>query len=343
VIIDLPRFIAEEKLFWSELESVLQQLEQHPNDRMTLEQTRRFHYLYQRASADLAKLTTFASEPALRGYLESLVSRAYAEVHEVRRHAPALSVWRWFVVTFPQTFRRHVRAFWLSVAASLVGAVLGALFLYLEPDAKSVLLPFEHLRGDPSERVAWEENQGDVRAGQPKTAFSAFLMTNNTRVSITALALGMTWGIGTLVVLFYNGVIVGAVALDYIRAGETQFLLGWLLPHGSIELPAIMIAGQAGLVLGGALIGRGARMSLRARFRSVAPDVVTLIGGVAVMLVWAGIIEAFLSQYHEPVLPYAVKIAFGLVELGLLTWFLSRCGKGSEPATASPKTGESHG
>jgi uncharacterized membrane protein SpoIIM required for sporulation len=100
-----------------------------------------------------------------------------------------------------------------------------------------------------------------------------------------------------------------------------------LLPHGAIELPAIMIAGQAGLVVGGALIGRGSRLKLAARFRAVTSDLVTLIGGVALLLIWAGIIEAFLSQYHEPVIPYAVKISFGVIELGLLTWYLSRCGK----------------
>jgi hypothetical protein len=58
----------------------------------------------------------------------------------------------------------------------------------------------------------------------------------------------------------------------------------------------------------------------------VGPDLVTLIGGVAVMLVWAGIIESFFSQYHEPLVPYAVKIGFGMVELFALTLFLSRAG-----------------
>ena len=78
----------------------------------------------------------------------------------------------------------------------------------------------------------------------------------------------MTWGIGTIIVLFYNGVILGAVAVDYIRAGQTKFLLGWLLPHGVIEIPAILIAGQAGLLLAAALIGRGNRDPLRKRLRA---------------------------------------------------------------------------
>ena len=142
----------------------------------------------------------------------------------------------------------------------------------------------------------------------------------------------MTWGVGTIISLFYNGVILGAVAVDYIRAGQTKFLLGWLMPHGVIEIPAILIAGQAGLMLAFALIGRGRRESLRTRLREISGDIATLIFGVGIMLIWAGFIESFLSQYHEPVIPYVAKIAFGCVELALLTVFLSKSGtKKPEP------------
>ena len=131
----------------------------------------------------------------------------------------------------------------------------------------------------------------------------------------------------TLIMLFYNGVILGAVALDYVLAGETPFLLGWLLPHGAIEIPAIILAGQSGLVLAGALIGWGESISLKARLRKISDDLVTLIMGVAVMLIWAGIVEAFFSQYHEPLIPYEAKIGFGVLELILLILFLTRSGK----------------
>ncbi|HUA67420.1 MAG TPA: stage II sporulation protein M, partial [Candidatus Saccharimonadales bacterium] len=156
--------------------------------------------------------------------------------------------------------------------------------------------------------------------------FSAELMTHNTKVSIFTLALGMTWGVGTILMLFYNGVTLGAVAVDYIRAGQTPFLLGWLMPHGVVEIPSILIAGQAGLMLAWVLIGRGSRAPLKTRLREISGDVVTLIFGVAVLLVWAGFIEAFLSQYHEPIIPYSAKIAFGSIELILLSLFLAKSG-----------------
>jgi uncharacterized membrane protein SpoIIM required for sporulation len=122
-------------------------------------------------------------------------------------------------------------------------------------------------------------------------------------------------------------VILGAVAADYIGAGETPFLLGWLLPHGSFEIPAILIAGQAGFLLAAALIGWGRPIATADRLRAVRHDVIALAGGLAVMLVWAGTVEAFISQTHQPVLPYAVKIAFGVVEASALAAYLTLAGR----------------
>ena len=327
MIINLQKFITEERPFWSELEAVLAKLEKRPELRLSLSRLERFHYLYQRTSGGLAKIKTFSAEPNTRIYLESLVARAFGQIHGNSARPHRLAPLHWFFSTFPQTFRKHVKAFWICLAAMLVGAVFGGFVIMVDPTVKEVLLPFSHLHGDPSERVAEEEAADKDRLAGAKTSFSSYLMTHNTKVSIFALAMGMTWGIGTLIMLFYNGVILGAVALDYVLAGETTFLLGWLLPHGAIEIPAIILAGQAGLVLAGALIGWGKSISLKTRLRKISGDLVTLITGVAVMLIWAGIVEAFFSQYHEPVIPYEAKIGFGALELVLLVLFLTRSGR----------------
>jgi len=327
MILDLKKFITEERPYWTELEATLEDLETKPMRRVKLDDLKQFHYIYQRTSADLARLRTYSSEPNIRRYLESLVARAYGEIHETREKPHRLRPVFWFFTIFPRTFRRHLLAFWISAAAMLLGSIFGAFALGVDPGAKAVIMPFSHLNGDPSERVAKEEGAEADRLEGGKTYFSSYLMTHNTKVSIFTLALGITYGIGTLIMLFYNGVILGAVAFDYLAAGEAPFLLGWLLPHGTIEIPAILIAGQAGLILARALIGWGKPVSLRMRLRKISADLVTLIFGVAVMLVWAGIIEAFFSQYHEPVIPYAGKIGFGMIELILLTLFLSNSGR----------------
>ena len=340
MIIDFQKFVANERPYWAELESTLNRVENDSRRTMPLDHLRRFHYLYERTAAGLAKVNTFASEPETRRYLESLVARAYGEIHETRDRQHRFSPLAWFFQTLPQTFRRHIRAFWLSVGITVLGALFGGFAVAYDPEAKSAILPemFANHLGDPAERVAREERNPDKASAGHMSSFSADLMVNNIGVSLKAMALGMTWGLGTIVLLFYNGVILGLVAVDYAMAGQTTFLLGWLLPHGVIELPAIIIGGQAGLMLGGALIGWGRRNTMRSRLRALTPDLTTLIAGVSLMLVWAGIVEAFFSQYHEPVLPYAVKIAFGCTELVLLVLFLGRCGRNAQRADGEERT-----
>jgi uncharacterized membrane protein SpoIIM required for sporulation len=190
-----------------------------------------------------------------------------------------------------------------------------------DPEAKSALLPFDHLHGSPRERVEAEETQGERAVDAPKGYFAAYLMTHNIRVSMLTFATGFVWGAGPLVLLFYNGVILGAVGWDYIADGQWVFLLGWLLPHGVIEIPAILLAGQAGLVLGSRVLRGRAKGRGFAGLRIAGSDSAAIMGGVAVMLVWAGIIEAFFSQYHAPILPYSLKIGFGCLEfLGLILY-----------------------
>lgn len=328
MILDLPRFLERARPGWDELDRLLDTLEENPRG-LSVAQVRRLHFLYEQACGDLARLQSQAAEREVLRYLEALVARAHSELLGHRPTGRIRSAWTWTLQTFPRVFRHHGGAFAVVTAVFLAGALFGAGAITFDPPAKGVLMPFSHLHGDPSDRVSEEEAQHTAGTGG-QVPFSGMLMTHNTRVAILSLALGMTWGVGTLILEFYNGIILGAVALDYVRAGEAVFLMAWLLPHGSIEIPAFLIAGQAGLVLASALLGGNRRLTLAGRLRAIRGDLVTLIAGVALLLVWAGIIEAFFSQHHEPVLPYSVKIAFGVLQLACLVAYLSRAGGDAE-------------
>jgi uncharacterized membrane protein SpoIIM required for sporulation len=328
VILDVDRFLENERSAWEELSSLLDKWETNPLRDAEIAEVERFHYLYQRAASSLARLQANSGDAAVRGYLESLVARAYAEIHQRRNRARKFRFFAWLLGEFPRAFRRHTGAFALSVAITIVGALFGAISLIEAPDAKPALMPFANLIEKPSARVAREEAQqkkSDPTNGH-KSSFAAQLMTHNIEVAVLTFALGATWGIGVITLLFYNGVTVGAVICDYVGDGQTQFVLAWLMPHGVIEIPAILVGGQAGLMLAGSLIGWKSRESRRRRLEAVRNDLASLAGGLAVMLVWAGIVEAFISQYHQPALPYSLKIGMGCIELAVLTAWLSRGG-----------------
>lgn len=329
MIVNLDQFIAAERPRWERLDAALHRLADDPWRELPVGEARELEALYQRACADLARLRTYAADPGVRSYLEGLVARGYAEIHGQRERGPRARPWEWLARGLPRAFRRRIAAFWFACALCVAGIVFGAAAVAFDPEAKEVIMPFPHLRGSPTERVAEEERrgrEGDDHGKGGRATFAGSLMVHNTQVTLNAMALGLTWGAGTLVLMFYNGVILGAVALDYIAAGQSVFLAGWLMPHGSVEIPAILIGGQAGFVLAGALIGRRNRQPLGARLRAAGPDVATLCGGAGLLLIWAGIVESFLSQHHEPVVPYVAKIAFGAVQLAILTWWLARSG-----------------
>ena len=143
MILDLPKFLAAEQRYWDELKSILDGLENGSGSNPTLEQLQRFHYLYERGMADLAKLSTFAAAPDIHRYLESLVARAYSEEHETRHTRARFVPWRWFVQTFPRTFRRRLQAFWLACAITAAGCAFGCLArCRIDPGAKQVIMPF---------------------------------------------------------------------------------------------------------------------------------------------------------------------------------------------------------
>jgi uncharacterized membrane protein SpoIIM required for sporulation len=187
-----------------------------------------------------------------------------------------------------------------------------------------VLLPADYLR-NPGQRVH-EEEQGQgqhLDSAQTEAAFSAQLIRHNIQVALLAAALGMTFGIGTALLLFENGVLLGAVAVHYTHQGFGLFMTAWLLPHGVFEIPSILIAGQAGFYLARLLLRRREDRNVRQSMR----EWLVLVAGLAMMLVWAGVMEAFVSQHHAPVLPYGFKVAVAAAELVLLTIYLLMIGR----------------
>src|SRR6202167_3382536 len=135
MILDLSRFVETERPQWTALEKSLRWLEANPEARLTLSEVENLHVLYQRASADLGRVP----DGELRTYLEWLVSRAYAEIHEARERK-RFRPWRWLSEEYPRTFRKHLRAFQLAAALTIGGTAFGALALKIDPEAKSVIM-----------------------------------------------------------------------------------------------------------------------------------------------------------------------------------------------------------
>src|SRR5262249_28445455 len=146
---------------------------------------------------------------------------------------------------FPRLFRSEWKMVALSAILFFSGGALGALAMALDRDAAAVMISEMHQAHTPRERVNADEAMGRTRSGDTAAAFSSFLFTHNIQISFLFFALGITFGIGTSALLFYNGVPLGALAMQYHQYGEGLFFWAWILPHGIPELTESIIAGAA--------------------------------------------------------------------------------------------------
>ncbi|HET8933315.1 MAG TPA: stage II sporulation protein M [Polyangiales bacterium] len=323
--LDANRYVAQRSADWSRLEHMLGQIERNGLKGLSLPEARRFARLYRRVSSDLVQARALPVQAALVSYLNQLVARAYSVMHAQARPR-RLRFRQFFLIDFPRRVRRERQLIALAAALVIAGALTGALCVARDPFALGALIPPDHQTLTPSERVHREAQSDGNLAGDNAAAFSGWLFTHNMDVSLLVFALGLTFGVGTLALLFFNGVPLGALAMQYHVEGQDLFFWAWILPHGVTELTVVCIAGAAGfgIARGLWLPGRKARVAAVA---VEAREATWLLLGALPLLGLAGAVEASVSQLHPPALTYPVKLLFAFGLASAVFAFLSRAGR----------------
>ena len=320
---NIERFLADRRPVWDELDVLLRRAE---DIELSRPQMQELVGLYRRACSDLNRARSFTANPEILGYLNQLTGRAYRYIYRAAHETP---VWSSFVrlVTreIPSAFRRE--RFYVAVAATafLAGTLFGAVAVLVEPSNGERLVPPEFFTERPRDRVEKIED-GTERIDNLEKAvvFGASLYTHNIKVSFLVFSLGVLTMVLGLVILFYNGVTLGAIAMMYILDDVPLFFFAWVGPHGALELPAIIFGGAAGLLAGRALLMPG-QLSRGASLRRVLPSVWRMVIGAALVLVCAGLIEGSFSQFSAKTFPYTLKISVAIVLFaGLMSYLFVR-------------------
>jgi uncharacterized membrane protein SpoIIM required for sporulation len=320
---NIERFIAERTPVWQELDALLGRAEA---SELTRQELHELVTLYRRTCSDLNRARSYTANPEVLGYLNQLTGRAYRFIYQAAHETPVLAAFMKLVTReIPAAFRRERLAIASAAAAMLLGTLFGALAVTIDPANGQRLVPSMFYTESPRERVAKIET-GKERIDNLDKAlvFGASLYTHNIQVAFLAFSLGALTIAGGWILLFYNGVILGAVAASYIIDGVPLFFFAWVGPHGALELPAIVFAGAAGLVAGRALLMPG-NLSRAASMRRVLPSVWRIIIGTALTLVLAGLIEGSFSQFSMRTFPYEAKITVAaLLFVALMTYLFLR-------------------
>ncbi|MBC8138100.1 MAG: stage II sporulation protein M [Fibrella sp.] len=260
--------------------------------------------LYRRTASDLAYARLRGADSALLLYLNGLVTRAHGTLYADKN--PGWSRLLEFVMTgFPRLLRRKRLYVLCAALMVLLGGCVAAVMVAIEPGNLRLVVPAQFADND-SYYAERERNPQYNAPDEAKPVFAAGLMANNIRVAILAFAAGTLGGFPTLFLLFYNGMPLGGLAMQQHLAGRDVLFWSLILPHGVIELTAIIIGGAAGMVIGHALVAPGERTRKEA-LASAGKEAVRLLLGTVPLFIAAGFIEAFITP---SALPKELKLGF---------------------------------
>lgn len=311
----IERFVSNRRPRWERL-SVLLDRAASMRHSLSVDEMDEMARLYRQATGDLAVARRdFPRDPAT-AFVNQLVARGHSIIYR-EPPAPLSRLRRFFTNDLPGEFR----AAWPYMLASsllfLAPLLLVSAAIIASADVAELMLPSGLLE--------------EIKAGRTwfdfeftKSPYAAsFIMTNNVRVALLALAGGMLAGVGTAFVLVNNGIHIGAVAGALIAYGLGDRLVGFVSPHGFLELSVIVIAGACGLMLGRAIVWSDLRPRGRVLVDAGARSV-RILTGSQVFLVIAGLIEGFVSPLG---FPWPYKLAIGLATAAALYAYLLLAGR----------------
>jgi uncharacterized membrane protein SpoIIM required for sporulation len=322
--LNLDRFHATRGARWAELEELVKRAGGKP-ERLGPDGVRRIGRLYRAVAADLALARrSFPGDPVVPR-LERLTVSARQAVYAER--ASRLSPVRFFARDYWVRVRERPGLLLVAAALMIVPGLLGGLWAGEDPGAAIGLVPEEFL--------GTVESPGGDRGltGEESGVFSSSVFTNNIQVAFTALAAGIAAGVGTVLVLLYNGLILGVVFGLTIENGQGLPLVEQVASHGLLELSCIIVAAAAGLRIGEAILRPGRRRRGDALVDEARGAVETVLG-TAPWLVLAGFVEGYVSPSG---IGWVGATAVGAGLAGVF-WALVvvRGRPGAEPAPAEP-------
>lgn len=320
---ELDAFIRERRPRWDRFERLLDDVERNPDQSLDSRTLQELVRLYRQACSDLNHARSITAQPLLLDRLNQLTGRGYRYVYRDARRITLLQATRdLFLHEVPATFRRERSVVGAAAAAMILGAVFGFAAVCFNPHLADDLVPGMFQTESAKKRVEQLEKEDErINTVEAAAAFGAYLMSHNIQVSFLCFSLGALTILGGYSVLFYNGVILGAVAAQYVLDGVATFFLAWVGPHGALELPAIIFSGAAGIKAGHALLLPG-NLSVASSIRRAFPDLRRMLLGTAAILVLAGLIEGSFSQFTSKTFPYPFKISVAIALFVLLLSYL---------------------
>ncbi|SHN31162.1 stage II sporulation protein M [Gracilibacillus kekensis] len=305
----INQFIKQNRSDWEQLEILTTNLQK----KKTYQVIEEFQHTYQKVARQLSYSQTYFPDEDVTHYLNEIVAKAHNVLYQSQQ-----SSWKQAYHFFSSKFVGLLLEQWKAIIIAMLLFFIGGLASFI-----TVIDNPAHLHGILPEEMVQSvepESLGENPQAVDAPVMSVEIMTNNIRVAILAFAGGITFGILTVYVLIYNGILIGALAGLFWNYSNSYSFWAYIVPHGIIELLAIFIAGGAGLLMGYKIFVPG-KYSRGYQLKVQTVRSVQLLLGTIPLFVIAGIIEGYITPADISLeMKYLVAI---ITAVGLLAYMIA--------------------
>lgn len=280
------KFIEQNQKKWSEFEKALSSSQKKPEE---------LSKLYLDVTEDLGYAQTFYNRRTIRVYLNQLAQKVFIGVHKQGGQS-----WKkildYVLVSIPIDIYKSRKSLLIALISFLIYAAIGVITTYVNPDFPRVVM------GDGYVDMTIE----NISNGRPLAVYESqsqldmfiHITTNNLRVALLTFFAGFFGIIGTQMLLFSNGVMLGSFQYFFHTKGllVTSFLGIWI--HGAFEISAIVLAGGAGIVAGGGLLFPKSYSRIQA-LRISALRGMKIMMSLIPFIIIAGFLESYVTRHYQ--------------------------------------------
>lgn len=297
ILVNATRFRKAHEAEWERLEYLVSRIEKRSVAALSDDDLLVLPLLYRSALSSLSVARETSLDRALITYLEQLCTRAYFQIYGVPTSA-LRQIARFFAKSWPEAVQAIWRETLVAFLLTVAGAVVAYLLVRSDPTWFFGIIPQGLSDGrDPS--ASAESLRATLYGASHKddglAVFATYLFTHNAQIAIFAFALGFAFTVPTILLILYNGLMLGAFVAVFVPKGLGWNLGGWLMIHGTTEIFAIILSGAAGFRIGMAIAFPG-RLSRGDSAIAAGRSAATAMAGAVVMLIVAGLLEGIGRQ-----------------------------------------------
>jgi len=245
---------------------------------------------------DLSYAKTFYPKSKVTRWINGIAASIYQNIYQNKKHSlrRILIFWQY---ELPLLFRRYHKVFLFTFLLFSSFVAIGVISSTTDPEYAPAYFNNNVQPGYYEETISRIEKGDPFAVYNDDNPFSMFIRIayNNISIAFKTVVFGVLFGIGTLILMWSNGIMLGCFQYIFFSQG-----LGWqslvvIWIHGTLEISSIVIAGCAGFILGFGWLFPGTYTRKESFLRS-AKDAMKICISLIPFFIVAAFFESYITQ-----------------------------------------------